>query len=476
MIDERAMIDFLHESELPFSVDKVFDWHMRPGALERLMPPWEDARIVSRTGRIEDGGRVHVRIRRGPLKVDWKLRHTSFERGRLFREEQESGPLGSWVHTHEFERRDGGSTVIRDHVAWEPPSPLGFATGSFARPVVERELERLFRFRRQRLVHDLGRHAGYVGAPLTVAVTGASGFVGSALCRFLSTGGHTVLPVVRRKPDRAKGEVFWDPMEGRIEGERLEGVDAVVHLAGESLLGRRWTSPKKRAIWKSRVTGTRVLVGALNRLRKPPSVLISSSAIGVYGDRGNERITEASKLGKGFLPELCQQWEAEACKARRSGIRVVLLRTGLVLSPAGGALGTMLLPFKLGIGGRLGTGRQFVSWIDHDDLVALVFHAMTTPSVRGPLNATAPHPVPNATFTTILGRVLKRPTLVPVPSLAVKAVFGEMGKKLLLEGARVFPEAARRKGFRFFYQGIEESLAFQLGLGGTPEDRIRHGP
>ena len=461
------MPEFRHEARVPFPVRDVFDWHMRPGALERLFPPWENVRVVARKGGIDDGGIVHLIVRRGPVKIDWRLRHTAFEHGSLFRDEQESGPFARWSHTHEFEPSSGGDggTLLRDRIEWEPP--LGPAAAPFAHSVVDEQLRRLFAFRHKRLAHDLSRHAEYRGRPATVAITGAGGFVGSSLCHFLTTGGHEVRPIVRRKPDRSKGEIHWDPMENRIEGERLEGVDAVVHLAGESISGGRWTPAKKKAIRKSRIVGTRVLVEAINRLRDPPGVLVSSSAVGFYGNRGTERITEDSSAGRGFLAELCQAWEAEAAKARRSGVRVVLLRTGLVLSPAGGALGTMLLPFKLGAGGRLGTGRQYVSWIDHDDLVALIFHALTTNSVRGPLNATAPHPVSNATFATVLGRVLKRPTVVPLPSLAVNAIFGEMGKTLLLEGARVQPQVAGREGFRFAYAGLEESLAFQLGRTGA---------
>ena len=455
------MPEFRHEARLPFPVRQVFDWHMRPGALERLLPPWEKVRVVAREGGIDDGGLVHVKVRRGPVGSDWKLRHTAFEDGRFFRDEQESGPLVRWSHTHEFEAGDDGNALLRDRIEWEPP--LGAAAAPFAQPVVEEQLRRLFAFRQKRLVHDLSRHAEHRGRPLTVAITGAGGLVGSALRHFLTTGGHRVRPMVRRKPDRSQGEIHWDPMENRVEGERLEGVDAVVHLAGESISGGRWTPAKKKAIWKSRIVGTRTLVEAINRMRKPPRVLVSASAVGFYGNRGNERVTEESGPGAGFLAKLCQEWEAEAGKARRSGVRVVVLRTGLVLSPAGGALGTMLLPFKLGAGGRLGTGRQYVSWIDHDDMVALVFHALATDSVRGPVNATAPHPVSNATFTTVLGRVLKRPTVLPVPSLAIEALFGEMGRALLLDGVRVLPKVADREGFRFAFPGLEESLAFQLG-------------
>ena len=452
---------FVYEKELPFPVEQVWDWYMRAGALERLMPPWEDLRVVGREGGIDDGGTVHVRLRRGPLKLDFKVRHTEFEPGRLFADEQVSGPMESWVHRHEFAPRGSAACLIRDRITYGPP--LGAATAALAGSTLEGEMKRLFRFRNQRLAQDLARHAAYGGPPLRVAVTGAGGFIGSALRHFLTTGGHEVLPIVRRRPDRDLGEVYWDPMERKIEGGCLEGVDAVVHLAGESLSRGRWTSVKKRAIWNSRVVGTRVLADTLNRLRNPPSVFVSSSAVGYYGDRGSERLVERSHPGKGFLADLCREWENEAHKAERSGARVVVLRTGLALSPAGGALGTMLLPFKLGIGGRLGSGRQYVSWIDHDDLVALIFHALVTPSLRGPVNATAPHPVTNATFTTRLGHALRRPTLLPVPSLAVRGMFGEMGRALLLDGARVLPGAATRSGFRFDCEGIGESLAFQLG-------------
>ena len=316
--------------------------------------------------------------------------------------------------------------LIRDRISYDPP--LGAAAAALAGSTLEGEMKRLFRFRNQRLAQDLARHGAYGGPSLKVAMTGAGGFIGSALRHFLATGGHEVVPIVRRRPDRDLGEVYWDPMERKIEGQRLEGVDALVHLAGESLSRGRWTPAKKKAIWKSRVVGTRVLADTLNRLRDPPRVFVSSSAVGYYGNRGPERLSERSRPGSGFLPDLCREWENEALKAARSGVRVVLLRTGLALSPAGGALGTMLLPFKLGIGGRLGSGRQYVSWIDHDDLVALIFHALVTPGLRGPVNATAPHPVTNATFTTKLGHALRRPTLLPVPSLAVRGILGEMGE------------------------------------------------
>jgi len=438
----------------------VFDWHLREGAFERLTPPWADVRILERSGGPADLGRVVLQVSKGPISVRWTVVHTVFEPGIEFRDEQESGPFSRWVHSHLFSDDADGGTRYVDSVDWELPASAlsGLALGTS----VERELKRMFEFRHARLARDLELHKRYAGATLTVAITGAGGFLGSQLSSFLTTGGHRVLRLVRRKA-RRDDEVFWDPARGTVDTSGLEGVDAVVHLAGESISGGRWNSDKKRAIMESRAAGTRTLVQALASLGKPPSVLVSASAIGIYGDRGDEVLDTNSRPGSGFLPEVCRAWEGETRALARTGVRVVNLRFGLVLSPAGGALGTMILPFKMGVGGRLGSGRQYVSWIDADDAVGMIMHAIRTQSLDGPINGTAPHPVSNATFTTTLGRVLSRPTLIPVPRFAVKAMFGEMGERLLLEGQRVLPRKALDSGFRFQCESLEDSLRFQLG-------------
>jgi uncharacterized protein (TIGR01777 family) len=243
----------------------------------------------------------------------------------------------------------------------------------------------------------------------------------------------------------------------------LEGVDAVVHLAGESLSALRWTQEKKERILRSRVEGTDLLARKLAQMKRPPSVFVSGSAVGIYGDRGRDILTEESKTGRGFLARVCKDWEAATAAAVRAGVRVVKLRTGFVISPRGPGLGKMLTPFKAGLGGRIGSGRQYMSWIDLDDEVGLIHHALIRPGVSGVLNATAPHPVPNTTFTDTLGRVLGRPTLLPVPSLAVKAALGELGKELLLKGVRVLPQKAEDTGYEFLFPVLEDSLRHQLG-------------
>jgi len=257
--------------------------------------------------------------------------------------------------------------------------------------------------------------------------------------------------------------VYWNPAEGKVDHDGLQGVDAIVHLAGEPLVGVRWTVKKKQEIMRSRRNGTDWIAHTAARLSPPPRVLVCASAVGYYGNRGDEKLTEDSRPGRGFLAEVCKAWELAAAPARRAGIRVVHLRQGVALSPDGGALQLMLPAFRAGAGGRLGSGRQYFPWIGLDDTLGLILHAIVTPQVRGPINVTAPLPVTNATFTTKLGHVLRRPTLLPVPSLAVRGMFGEMGRALLLDGARVLPEAATRSGFRFDFEGIGESLAFQLG-------------
>jgi len=456
------MSEFVLKTRVEHAVTDVFAWHMRPGALERLIPPWENVTIESREGTPATGGRVAFRVRRGPTEVRIKAVHTDFEQDRLFRDEQAKGPFTRWVHTHRFEPTSDGGCTVEDHVDWE--LPLGAAGQLLGGSSVETELERVFTFRHRRIRNDLDRMARYQqGGLLRVGVTGSSGMIGRSLCDVLTTGGHRVVRIVRDAKTQTAEEALWDPVEGTLEEKNLDGLDAVVHLAGEPLLGLRWTEDKKKRIWESRVDGTEKLSRALARLRKPPRVLVSASAVGFYGDRGDKFLDENSKPGKGFLAELCQAWESSTRSAASMAIRVVQLRTGLVLSPSGGALGTMLLPFKVGVGGRIGSGRQYVSWIDLDDLVSLVFHTIHGTSIRGAVNATAPYPIPSATFTGTLGRVLDRPTFIPVPSLAVQALFGEMGEEMLLKGQRVQPRVAESTGFECMYPGIEESLRHQLG-------------
>jgi len=299
---------------------------------------------------------------------------------------------------------------------------------------------------------------------MKVLITGSSGLVGTALRAVLCRGGHQVRRLLRGAS--ASGDATsWNPADGTFAADAFDGVDGVVHLAGESIAGGRWTAARKTRIRESRVTGTRQLCEAMARLDTPPKTLVAASAIGFYGDRGNELLDESAGPGSGFLPEVCQAWEAAVARARERGIRVVHLRIGIVLSPLGGALAQMLLPFKLGVGGVLGGGDQYMSWIALDDLLGIVLHALTDDSVSGPVNAVAPQAVTNREFTKTLGAVLNRPTLLPAPAFALRIALGEMADALLLASTRVDPAVLRTTDFEFAYPHLEGALRQMLGRG-----------
>jgi hypothetical protein len=297
---------------------------------------------------------------------------------------------------------------------------------------------------------------------MNILVTGASGLIGQALISVLTTGGHRVICLVRFKPQGGESRVYWNPAGGDIDEPKLEGFDAVIHLAGEPITGR-WNAAKKRAIRESRAKSTRLLCETMARLSRPPRVLVAASASGYYGDRGDEVLREESGAGSSFLSQVCQEWEAATKPAAESGMRVVNLRFGFVLSPAGGGLAKMLPAFKMGAGGKIGSGKQYMSWIGIDDLVQIILFATTADTLNGPVNAVAPNPVTNLEFTKTLGRVLGRPAIFPLPAFAVRLAFGEMGKELLLASTRIEPARLLSAGYQFRFPELEGALRHLLG-------------
>ena len=290
---------------------------------------------------------------------------------------------------------------------------------------------------------------------MKILVSGMSGPIGGELLPALVVSGNKVTRLVRRPP-QSSDEIRWDPMRS-IVPETVSGFDAVIHLAGESIVGR-WTSEKKARMVDSRVQGTRHLAEALARASRKPQVLITASAIGYYGDRGEETLTEESGPGTNFLAGLCRQWEAATGAAAQAGIRTVQVRIGVMLSTKGGALPKMLTPFKLGLGGRIGSGRQYLSWISIDDVVGVILYALNAGQVRGPVNATAPNPATNSEFTRSLAEVLHRPAIFPMPTFAVRALFGQMGDELLLASARVLPSKLQVSGYQFRRPELKTAL------------------
>ncbi|MCB9883637.1 MAG: TIGR01777 family protein [Planctomycetes bacterium] len=451
---------FQRSVDLPVSSQEAYDWHARPGAFERLLPPWQGLR-VERAPRVEEGFEAVFRVRIGPFWRRWIARHTQVSAGASFCDQQVRGPFAAWTHRHLFESLAPRLARLTDSIHYRLPfGPLGDRLG---RSMVRRDLERTFRYRHDALKEDLVLYDTHRDqGTLRIAVTGASGLVGRALTSMLGSFGHDVVRLVRGE-SRGESEVLWDPERGLVDPRALGRVDAVVHLAGEGIASGRWNRARKRAIEHSRVQGTKALVESLKGLAEPPKVFVCASAIGFYGSRGERPLDESSDPGEGFLAEVAKRWEHEAWKARELGCRVVCTRFGVILSPRGGALAKMLLPFKLGAGGRIGSGRQFMSWISLDDTISALYHVVMNPSVDGPVNVVAPRPVTNREYTKTLGKVLSRPTLFPMPAFAARLAFGEMADELLLSSTRVEPKVLTNSGFKFRHESLEAALRHVLG-------------
>lgn len=449
------------------SAEDVFAWHESPEALQRLCPPWEKVVVTASTDGIRDGAIVQVRHKFGPFTMKWTVEHRDYVKGRQFRDVQLSGPFAHWEHLHSIEPDGAHACRLTDEIAYRLPG--GSAGRAMGRKFTRRELVRLFTWRHATTKADLEvtrRDDG--GRSRRIAIAGASGMVGRSLVPFLVTQGHTVIRLVRR-PAKKPDELYWNPGSGELDAAALEGVDGVINLSGENVAGGRWTAARRDAIIRSRVDSTRTLVDAIQRLKHKPEILVSASAVGFYGNRGDEVLTERSAVGHGFLPEVCVAWEAEAELGRKAGVRTVLARLGVVLTPAGGALGKLLPVFRAGLGGRVGNGKQWMSWISIDDVIGVIYHALLHTEVDGALNVVAPAPVSNREFTATLGRVLRRPAVLPVPRGVLHGIFGEMADATLLASQRAAPERLITVGYTFRHPLLEGALRHVLGrVGGNP--------
>jgi uncharacterized protein (TIGR01777 family) len=464
---------FSWQSKLACSAGELYDWHMRPGAFERLSPPWEVVRVERwvEPQRIGDG--PTMRLKMGPIWLRWIARYTECVPRQQFRDVAVKSPFAAWDHLHLCLPSDADKqhSTLEDRVSYALPG--GVLGKLVAGRSTRKQLQRMFAYRHRTTIADLAAHQQSGEKAMKILVSGASGLVGQALIPFLTSGGHQVVQLVRaRLPARTPGSdstasavttVNWDPDRGTINLAALEGVDAVVHLGGAGIADRRWTPAYKELIKTSREVSTRVLSEALAKLKTPPKVFVCASAIGMYQDEGDKWIDEQSKPSDSYLGQVCQTWEGATKAAADQGIRVVNLRIGVVLSARGGALAKMLLPFKLGAGGNLGSGRQYMSWVAIDDVLGAILHAIQTESLRGPVNVVSPHPVTNADYTKTLGRVLGRPTIFPMPAFAARLAFGEMADALLLASQRIKPSRLIESNYPFRYPDLEDALRYQLG-------------
>jgi len=451
---------FEKRSAMPVPVHELYAWHARPGAFERLTPPWRRLRVVERSGTITDGDRLVFEYGIGPVKRRWVALHRDHVEGAGFTDVQLEGPFAHWQHRHSFFPKTDTTSTLQDHVDYGLRGPAVAVRG--AERIARRQVERLFAFRHRRTRDDLARHAAFRDHPrMRIAITGGSGFIGGALAAFLGAGGHEVVRLTRRR-DPGPGWVHWDPAAATVDAAALEGVEAIVHLAGTSIAGL-WTPRRRREILASRRQGTDLVARTAAGLERPPKVIVSASAVGWYGSRDAEELTEESAPGDGFLAEVCRVWEGALDPARQAGIRVVSTRFGLVLGGAGGLLAAMLPAFRLAAGARFGDGRQWMSWVAVDDVLGAILMALHDASLSGPVNITAPRPLTNREFTATLARVLRRPAVLAAPRVVVERGLGEMGQDLLLTSQRVLPARLTAAGFTWLFPDLEGALRFELG-------------
>ncbi len=439
----------------------VYAWHERPMAFTRLLPPWENVEVIAPPQAIENGSEVVTRMKVGPMKFQWVSRHCDTIVGQQFCDEQIEGPFARWKHRHRFKPHAEG-TLMADEVDYE--LPMGRLGESLGDAYTEKKIRRLFKYRHRIVANDLKTIELYEGKRLRIAVTGASGLVGGALIPLLRSMGHEIIILARSKPLKSSLTIHSWSFRSLPLWEKwgIDSLDAVIHLAGENIAGQRWSPEVKRRLVDSRVKSTEWLVKSFNQLKNPPSVFLCASATGFYPDSSDE-VVESSPGGSSFLAQLCRLWEQACEPARTMGIRTVHLRTGMVLSPRGGALKKMLLPFSLGLGGMLGHGKQYWSWISIDDLLYAIVHSLVRETVTGPVNCVSPQPLSNRDFSRQLGSYFGKRLGPTVPAFALRTLTGEMADALLLNSCRAMPQALLETGFTFRFPTLEASLEHVLG-------------
>ncbi len=451
-------------SHIPQSAEQLFEWHKAPGAFGRLVPPGEPIRMVSPDDGLHDGDIRQLRVGYGLLSIPWVASHDSWIEGQQFRDVQQKGPFARWEHTHRCLSEQSGSTLEDE---------LDFAVhglpDALAKLLFGSKIEQTFRFRHRRTLFDLGRRQSQQHGQ-RVIISGGNGLLGSALVPYLRVQGFDVIQLVRGEP-KLSFQRRWDAYS--IERSvsllsDLEGCLAWIHLSGHGILDGNWGKKHRKSMWDSRVETTKTVVGLCGQLSAPPKAFLCASGISVYPNRSidDQPVTEAFPIthstAPGFLAELVCAWEAESSKMAAFGVRTVQLRFGAILSPDGGALGQMLLPFKLGLGSTIAGGRNPFSWIALEDVLGAIHHLLEAP-VQGPVNIVSPHLVTFRQFADTLASVLGRPRWFDAPAALVRPVLGAK-LKILLDGCPVFPEKLLGSGFRFLVGETRQALGHELGL------------
>jgi uncharacterized protein (TIGR01777 family) len=448
---------FIKESEFPISQKELFQWHQSTQAFERLTPPWDHVEVIHKDQGIDHGKKVKLKVKIAGIPQTLEVIHQNYIENEQFEDQQLKGPFKSWVHTHKMQKISENQSRLRDEIHYELPlGPLGkIFGGSMAR----QRLDELFAYRHRLLQHD-SRWKAYTQSqgvsPKKIIISGASGLIGKNLSAFLEGQGHEVWRFSRNPNDQQKDKtLIWDR-----EVPSLKTFDWVIHLAGENV-AQSWTESAKEKIRSSRIDRTQQLCQKLAQEAREGQVLFCASAIGYYGSQGDQPLDESHSLGQGFLADVCDQWE-KATQVAGLKQRVILGRIGIVISGAGGAIPKLLLPFSMGVGGNIGLGKRWMSWIEINDVIGAIYFSLLNPQVSGPINLVR-QAVSNAEFTKALGTVLHRPTIVPIPPMVLKAIYGEMAEETILASQRVEATKLRDLGFEYEFNDLTDALKFQLG-------------
>ncbi|MDA0346550.1 MAG: TIGR01777 family oxidoreductase [Verrucomicrobia bacterium] len=454
---------YSYESNISAPAADVFAYHERLGALQRLIPPWESVRVVSSKGSIQNDDSITIKMNLGPFKTLWKAKHQDYQKNRQFVDVQVKGPFKYWKHTHSFRSLDPHRTNLKDTIQLE--LPFGLIGRRFVYPKVLKQLNKLFTYRHAITQNDLKDWMQLKSFPVSkVAITGGNGLIGSELAVFLKAQGHEVVILSRSGKSKVYGVpgVRWDPGKQFIDAKSLSDVDCWIHLAGENVSKKRWTKKRIKKLKDSRVNSTKFLVDFILKQKNAPKVFITASGAGYYPS-SSEVMTEDSAKGSGILAGICSEWEDASAPLMGTAIRRVVLRTGIVLSEKGGALEKLLPIFNFGLGGPVGTGKQFWSWIAMEDLIRIYNLAAKDPRIEGIYNAVAPIASTNKKFTDVLGSALRRPTLIRTPSWVLKIALGRMADDALLASQNIAPNRLNESDFNFNFPDLELAVSHCLG-------------
>jgi uncharacterized protein len=464
------MSTFVHRSRIEAPAEDVFFWHERPGAFARLNPPWEKLRVLAQDAGIQDGSRVTLLTQTGLIRQRWVVEHRDYIAGRQFRDIQIEGPFAHWNHMHRIESDGDSACWLEDRVEYELPSAV--LTDPLAGGMIRRRLERMFAYRHAIIAADMAAHRQFLDrGALKILISGSTGMLGTALIPLLTTGGHRVVRLVRR-PRPGEDVIFWNPAEKKLDPAALEDFDAFIHLSGEYIADGRWTRAKRERVWNSRVETTKLLVQAIRQLKKPPKALVCASGSGYYGEGGDRILDEDAPHGHPcFFVDMVRAWESAAQEATAYGVRVVNARIGIVLSPVGGALKSMLPAFKWGAGAVLGSGCESTGWLTLDDLIGMMHFAVMCETLHGPVNFVSPLPITQRELSREIGRILHRPVLFRVPNYLIKLILGQEMAEAMGWSQRLVPSRLNQAGYHFRHPDLEDGLRHVLGLGYSDSSR-----